>query len=102
MIFQATVSTSRRYSPCFARTLENLTDHGTAIVWKPTDDWYRKLGRTNEGKYLEKLGYARGISRTWFYIQLMALVAALEDQVVDTTTVFDTQNGELTFYGKYK
>ena len=60
------------------------------------------LGRTNEGKYYEKLNYAIGESHEpGSTFKLMALVA-LEDQVVDTTTVFDTQNGEPTFYGKYK
>ena len=60
------------------------------------------LGRTQEGKYFEKLNYAMGESHEpGSTFKLMALVAALEDKVVDTTTVIDTKNGILTFYGKY-
>ena len=61
------------------------------------------LGRTEEGKYYEKLNYAIGESHEpGSTFKLMALVAAFEDQEVDTTSVFDTQNGELIFYSKYK
>ena len=87
--------------------LENFeADHGTAIVMETETGAIRavaNLGRTEEGKYYEKLNYAIGESHEpGSTFKLMALVAALEDQVIDTTTVFDTQNGELTFYGKYK
>ena len=87
--------------------LENFeADHGTAIVMETETGAIRavaNLGRTKEGKYYEKLNYAIGESHEpGSTFKLMALVAALEDQVIDTTTVFDTQNGELTFYGKYK
>ena len=87
--------------------LENFeADHGTAIVMETETGAIRaiaNLGRTKEDKYYEKLNYAIGESHEpGSTFKLMALVAALEDQVIDTTTVFDTQNGELTFYGKYK
>ena len=87
--------------------LENFeADHGTAIVMESETGSIRaiaNLGRTKEDKYYEKLNYAIGESHEpGSTFKLMALVAALEDQVIDTTTVFDTQNGELTFYGKYK
>src|SRR5690606_20897636 len=32
--------------------------------------------------------------------KVMALMAALEDKVVDTSTVIDTQNGSKRFYGR--
>ncbi len=87
--------------------LENFeADHGTAVVMETETGAIRavaNLGRTEEGKYYEKLNYAIGESHEpGSTFKLMALVAAFEDQVVDTTSVFDTQNGELTFYSKYK
>ena len=80
-------------------------EHGTAIVMETQTGAIRavaNLGRTQEGKYYEKLNYAIGESHEpGSTFKLMALVAALEDKVVDTTTVIDTKNGILTFYGKY-
>lgn len=80
-------------------------EHGTAIVMETKTGAIRavaNLGRTQEGKYYEKLNYAIGESHEpGSTFKLMALVAALEDKVVDTTTVIDTKNGILTFYGKY-
>ena len=59
------------------------------------------LGRTSEGKYYEKLNYAIGESHEPGSIfKLMAMVAALEDKVVDTSDVIDTRNGVLSFYGR--
>ena len=89
------------------KALENFeADHGTAVVMETETGAIRavaNLGRTEEGKYYEKLNYAIGESHEpGSTFKLMALVAAFEDQVVDTTSVFDTQNGELTFYSKYK
>jgi cell division protein FtsI (penicillin-binding protein 3) len=86
--------------------LENFeAEHGTAIVMETQTGAIRavaNLGRTEEGKYYEKLNYAIGESHEpGSTFKLMALVAALEDKVVDTTSVIDTKNGELTFYGKY-
>ena len=34
--------------------------------------------------------------------KLMAMIAALEDKVIDQNTLIPTGNGELTFFGKYK
>jgi len=87
--------------------LENFeAGHGTAVVMETETGAIRavaNLGRTEEGKYYEKLNYAIGETHEpGSTFKLMALVAAFEDQVVDTTSVFDTQNGELTFYSKYK
>ncbi len=32
--------------------------------------------------------------------KLMALTAALEDKVIDTSDIIDTENGVISFYGK--
>jgi len=59
------------------------------------------LGRTSDGKYYEKLNYAIGESHEpGSTFKLMAMVAALEDKVVDTSDVIDTRNGILSFYGR--
>jgi cell division protein FtsI (penicillin-binding protein 3) len=61
------------------------------------------LGRTEEGKYFEKLNYAVGEAHEpGSTFKLMGMIAALEDKVIYENTLIDTGNGELTFYGKYK
>ena len=61
------------------------------------------LGRSRSGKYYERLNYAVGESHEpGSTFKLMAMVAALEDKVIDTNYVVNTTGGELTFYGKYK
>ena len=79
-------------------------DHGSVIVMETNTGEIRaisNLGRTSEGKYYEKLNYAIGESHEpGSTFKLMAMVAALEDKVVDTSDVIDTRNGELSFYGR--
>ncbi len=79
-------------------------DHGSVIVMETKTGEIRaisNLGRTSEGKYYEKLNYAIGESHEpGSTFKLMAMVAALEDKVVDTSDVIDTRNGELSFYGR--
>ena len=79
-------------------------DHGSVIVMETTTGEIRaisNLGRTSEGKYYEKLNYAIGESHEpGSTFKLMAMVAALEDKVVDTSDVVDTRNGVLSFYGR--
>ncbi len=81
-------------------------DHGSVIVMETQTGAIKamaNLGRTAKGTYFEKLNYAVGESHEpGSTFKLMAMMAALEDGVIDTTTVVDTEKGELTFYGKYK
>jgi len=59
------------------------------------------LGRNSEGYYYERLNYAVGESHeTGSTFKLMSITAGLEDKVIDTSDVVDTENGILTFYGK--
>ena len=59
------------------------------------------LGITSKGTYYEKLNYAVGESHEpGSTFKLMALMAALEDKVVDTATVVDTKQGVKTFYNR--
>ena len=77
-------------------------DHGCVVVMETETGEIKaisNLGRTSEGKYYEKLNYAIGESHEpGSTFKLMSLVAALEDKVVDTSTVVDTENGRYRIY----
>ena len=79
-------------------------DHGCVVVMEVATGEIKaisNLGRTSNGNYYEKLNYAVGESHEpGSTFKLMALVAALEHKVVDTTDMVDTKNGILSFYGK--
>jgi cell division protein FtsI (penicillin-binding protein 3) len=79
-------------------------DHGTVVVMETKTGEIRaisNLGRNKKGLYYERLNYAVGESHEpGSTFKLMALAVALEDKVVDTTTVVDTKKGILSFYGK--
>ncbi len=78
-------------------------DHGTAVVMETKTGAIKaisNLGRTSEGKYYEKLNYAVGESHEpGSTFKLMAMMAALEDNVIDSSTLIDTKDGILSFYG---
>lgn len=77
-------------------------DHGTVIVMEVKTGEVKaiaNLGQTPEGKYYERLNYAIGESHEpGSTFKLMNLVAALEDKVVDTSTVIDTEKGSWKIY----
>jgi len=79
-------------------------EHGTVIVMETKTGEIKavaNLGRGSEGTYYEKLNYAIGESHEpGSTFKLMAFVAALEDKVIDTSTVVDTGNGVHSFYGR--
>jgi cell division protein FtsI (penicillin-binding protein 3) len=79
-------------------------EHGCVIVMEVKTGEIRaisNLGKTKDGFYYEKLNYAVGESHEpGSTFKLMALAAALEDKVVDTSTVVDTGNGVKRFYGR--
>ena len=72
-------------------------DHGCVIVMETKTGEIKaisNLGRTDDGKYYERLNYAIGESHEpGSTFKLMSLVAALEDKVIDTSSVLDTENG---------
>lgn len=89
------------------RQLENFeAEHGTAIIMDTQSGSIKaivNLGRTKKGKYFEKLNYAVGTTyEPGSTFKLMAMVAALEDKVIEPNELVDTKNGVLTFFGKYK
>ncbi|WP_116039127.1 penicillin-binding protein [Seonamhaeicola aphaedonensis] len=79
-------------------------EHGCVVVMEVETGEIRaisNLGRTSKGTYYEKLNYAVGESHEpGSTFKLMAVAAALEDKVIDTSDVVDTEKGVLTFYGK--
>jgi len=79
-------------------------DHGCVVVMETKTGKVKaisNLGRNNEGYYYERLNYAVGESHEpGSTFKLMAITAALEDKVVDTSDVVDTENGIISFYGK--
>ena len=83
---------------------EYEADHGCVVVMETKTGEIRaisNLGRNENGKYYERLNYAVGESHEpGSTFKVMALMAALEYKVVDTTTVIDTKLGYKQFYGR--
>ena len=79
-------------------------EHGSVVVMEVKTGEIRaisNLGKTEDGFYYEKLNYAVGESHEpGSTFKLMALAAALEDKVIDTSDVVDTGNGYKRFYGR--
>ncbi len=77
-------------------------EHGSVIVMETKTGEIKaisNLGRTAEGKYYERLNYAIGESHEpGSTFKLMNLVAALEDKVIDTSSVVDTEKGIWRIY----
>ncbi|OYX28705.1 MAG: penicillin-binding protein [Flavobacteriales bacterium 32-35-8] len=79
-------------------------DHGCVVVMETKTGEIRaisNLGRNSDGYYYERRNYAIGESHeSGSTFKLMALAAALEDKVIDTSDVVDTEKGIISFYGK--
>ncbi|MBT8303534.1 MAG: transpeptidase family protein [Bacteroidia bacterium] len=79
-------------------------EHGCAVVMDVKTGEVKaisNLGRNSEGKYYERLNYAVGESHEpGSTFKVMALMAALEDKVIDTSSVIDTKKGVKRFYGR--
>ncbi len=80
-------------------------DHGCVVVMETKTGEVKaisNLGRNSKGYYYERLNYAVGESHeSGSTFKLMVVAAALEDKLIDTSTVVDTKKGRLTFYGKH-
>ncbi|WP_242085989.1 penicillin-binding protein [Aestuariivivens sediminis] len=79
-------------------------DHGCVVVMETKTGEIKaisNLGRSSKGVYYERLNYAVGESHEpGSTFKLMALAAAFEDKLVDTSDVVDTEKGVISFYGK--
>ena len=85
------------------QTINFEADHSSAIVMEVSTGKIKAIsnfGRTNEGKYYEKLNYAVGESiEPGSTFKLMSIISLLEDNALDTIQKIDTKNGKLNFYG---
>lgn len=79
-------------------------EHGSVIVMEVKTGEIKavsNLGRTKSGNYYEKLNYAIGESiEPGSTFKTVAMTVALEDKVIDTSTVVDTQDGRYRLYGR--
>ena len=79
-------------------------DHGCVVVMETKTGEVKaiaNLGRNAKGYYYERRNYAVWESHEpGSTFKLMAVTAALEDKVIDTSDVVDTEKGVLTYYGK--
>ena len=79
-------------------------DHGCVVVMETQTGKVKaisNLGRANDGSYYETINYAVSESHepgsTYKLADLMTL---LEDKKIDTSAVFDSNGGEITYSGK--
>ncbi|UZO82511.1 transpeptidase family protein [Aquimarina sp. ERC-38] len=87
-----------------AQLEEFEAEHGTVVVMETKTGEIKaisNLGRTKSGKYYERLNYAVGEAHEpGSTFKLMTMVAALEDKVIDSSFVVDTENGRIKFYDR--
>ena len=79
-------------------------DHGCAVVMETATGEIKaisNLGRTSKGKYYEKRNYAVWESHEpGSTFKLASLMAALDDKVIDTSTVVDTEKGKIYIHNR--
>ncbi|SFU49437.1 cell division protein FtsI (penicillin-binding protein 3) [Pustulibacterium marinum] len=79
-------------------------DHGSVVVMEVATGEIKaisNLGRSSDGSYYEKKNYAVGEAHEpGSTFKLMAVTAALEEKVVDTSYMVDTEKGVIKYYGK--
>jgi cell division protein FtsI (penicillin-binding protein 3) len=79
-------------------------EHGCAVVMDVKTGEIKaisNLGRDKNGNYYERLNYAVGESHEpGSTFKVMAFIAALEDKVIDTSTLVNTYRGTKQFYGR--
>jgi cell division protein FtsI (penicillin-binding protein 3) len=78
-------------------------DHGCAVVMETATGEIKaisNLGRTSKGKYYEKRNYAIWEAHEpGSTFKLASLMAALDDKMIDTSTVVDTEKGRIFIHG---
>ena len=79
-------------------------DHGSVVVMETKTGEVKaisNLGRTKAGTYFEQRNYAIYESHEpGSTFKLMGMVVALEDKVIDTADIIDTEKGVIRFHGK--
>lgn len=79
-------------------------DHGTVVVMETKTGEVKaisNLGRNKKGHYYERLNYAVGESHEpGSTFKIMSMVVALEDKVIDTSTIVDCEKGKYKVYDR--
>ncbi len=79
-------------------------DHGCVVVMETKTGEIKaisNLGRTTKGTYYEKRNYAVWESHEpGSTFKLASLMVALDDKLIDTATVVDTEKGQIYIHGK--
>ena len=79
-------------------------EHGCAVVMETATGEIKaisNLGRTSKGKYYEKRNYAVWESHEpGSTFKLASLMAALDDEMIDTSTVVDTGKGKIYIHNR--
>ena len=79
-------------------------DHGCVVVMETKTGYIKaisNLGRASDGSYYETVNYAVGESQEpGSTFKLAALIALLEDKKVDTSKVYDTHDGVITYHNR--
>ena len=79
-------------------------DHGSAVVMETATGEIKSianLGRTSKGKYFEKRNYAVWESHEpGSTFKLASLMAALDDNLIDTSTIVDTEKGKIFIHNR--
>lgn len=79
-------------------------DHGCVVVMETNSGEIKaisNLGRASNGFYYEKINYAIGESHEpGSTFKVLGLMALLEDKLADTSTVFNTYDGVVTYYDR--
>lgn len=79
-------------------------EHGCVVVMDVKTGEVKaisNLAKTSKGTYYEKRNYAvYEAHEPGSTFKVMAMMAALEDKVIDTSTVIDTKKGKKYFYGR--
>ena len=79
-------------------------EHGCVVVMDVKTGEVKaiaNLAKTSKGTYYEKRNYAvYEAHEPGSTFKVMAMMAALEDRVIDTSTVVDTKKGRKKFYGR--
>ncbi|WP_264565440.1 penicillin-binding protein [Flavobacterium sp. N3904] len=83
---------------------EYQADHGCVVVMETKTGHIKaisNLGRANDGSYYETTNYAYAESHEpGSTFKLVDLMTILEDKVADTSTVYDSHGGEITYSGR--
>jgi len=84
---------------------EYEADHGCVVVMETKTGAVKaisNLGRAKDGSYYETINYAVAESHEpGSTFKLIDLIALLDDKKIDTSKVFDSKGGDITYHGRH-